>query len=56
MIPYKGRLAFKQYIKNKPTKWGIKVFVLSGYISRLQKNVESGHVDAGLCSHVLLDV
>jgi len=40
MIPYKGRLAFKQCIKNKPTKWGIKVFVLSdatnGYISRLQ--------------------
>ena len=64
MIPYKGRLAFKQYIKNKPTKWGIKVFVLSdatnGYISRLQiyteKNVESGHVDAGLCSRVLLDL
>ena len=40
MIPYKGRLSFKQYMKNKPTKWGIKVFVLSdatnGYIYRLQ--------------------
>ena len=40
MIPYKGRLSFKQYMKNKPTKWGIKVFVPSeatnGYIYRLQ--------------------
>ena len=36
MIKFKGRLGFKQYIKNKPTKWGIKVFVLSdattGYV------------------------
>ena len=40
MIPFKGRLTFKQYMKNKPTKWGIKVFVLSdatnGYIYRIQ--------------------
>ena len=61
IIPYKGRLSFKQYMKNKPTKWGIKVFVLSdatnGYIYRLQiytgKNLEST-VEAGLCSRVLL--
>jgi hypothetical protein len=40
MIPFKGRLAFKQYIKDKPTKWGIKVFVLAdahnGYVSNLE--------------------
>ncbi len=29
MIPFKGRFRFKQYMKDKPTKWGIKVFVLS---------------------------
>ena len=29
MIPFKGRQSFKQYMKAKPTKWGIKVFVLS---------------------------
>ena len=38
IIKFKGRLGFKQYIKNKPTKWGIKVFVLSdattGYVKR----------------------
>ena len=35
-IPFKGRLSFKQYIKNKSTKRGIKAFVLSdatnGYV------------------------
>ena len=64
MIPFKGRLTFKQYMKNKPTKWGIKVFVLSdatnGYVYRLQiysgKNLESDDVDVGLCSRVLLEL
>ena len=63
MIPYKGRLSFKQYIKSKPTKWGIKVFVLSdatnGYVYRLQiytgKNLEST-VEAGLSSRVLIEL
>ncbi|KAG8187496.1 hypothetical protein JTE90_022889 [Oedothorax gibbosus] len=30
MIPFKGRNKLKQYIKNKPHKWGIKVFGLCG--------------------------
>ena len=63
MIPFKGRLTFKQYMKNKPTKWGIKVFVLSdatnGYIYRIQiysgKNLDCD-VDVGLCSRVLLEL
>ena len=63
MIPFKGRLSFKQYMKAKPTKWGIKVFVLSdatnGYIHRLQiytgKDIES-ETNAGLCSRVVLDL
>jgi len=36
MIKYTGRLSFLQYIQNKPTPWGIKVFVLAdaknGYV------------------------
>ena len=24
MIPYKGRISFRQYMKDKPTKWGYK--------------------------------
>ena len=35
MIKFKGRIFFRQYLPNKPTKWGIKAFVLceseSGY-------------------------
>lgn len=30
MIPFKGHLNIKQYMKNKPKPWGIKVFVLAG--------------------------
>ena len=29
MIPFRGRLSFKQYHKDKPTKWGIKVWMLA---------------------------
>jgi hypothetical protein len=36
MIPTKNKLSFKQYIKNKPIRWGIKIFILcdaeNGYI------------------------
>ncbi|KAK6168810.1 hypothetical protein SNE40_019986 [Patella caerulea] len=36
MLKFKGRLGIKQYIKNKPIKWGIKLFTLaessSGYV------------------------
>ena len=63
MILFKGRLGFKQYMKNKPTKWGVKVFVLSdatnGYVYRLQiytgKQLDTT-VDAGLCSRVVLEL
>ena len=29
MVPFCGRLSFKQYHKDKPTKWGIKVWMLA---------------------------
>ena len=64
MIPFKGRLGFKQYMKDKPTKWGIKVFTLcdatNGYVYRLQvytgKNLENSTTSVGLCSQVVLDL
>ena len=63
MIRFKGRLGFKQYMKDKPTKWGIKVFTLSdtvnGYVYRFQiytgKNLDDS-VDVGLCSGVCLEL
>ena len=40
MIPFKGRLGFKQYLKDKPTKLGVKVWVLAaastGYVKHFQ--------------------
>lgn len=30
IIPFKGHSSLKQYIKNKPHKWGIKVFARAG--------------------------
>ena len=64
MIPFKGRLSIKQYMKDKPTKWGIKVFVLAdarnGYTVRLQiyagKNSNLATNDSGLCSRVVLEL
>ena len=65
MIKFKGRLGFKQYMKEKPIKWGMKVFVLAdatkGYISNLQiytsKGVDIGGTsDVGLCTRLVLDL
>lgn len=30
IIPFRGQISIKQYVKGKPNPWGIKVFVLSG--------------------------
>ena len=64
MIPFKGRFSFRQYMKAKPTKWGIKVFVLAdstnGYIYRFQiytgKGCESADATVGLCSCSVIDL
>ncbi|KAJ8966279.1 hypothetical protein NQ314_003647 [Rhamnusium bicolor] len=29
IVHFKGRLNIKQYVKNKPKKWGIKIYVLA---------------------------
>ena len=40
MVAYKGRTGMKQYIKDKPTKWGFKLWILassdSGYTYKFQ--------------------
>ena len=64
VIPFKGRLSFKHYMKDKRTKWGIKVFALSdaptGYVKWMQvytgKGLDTGVSDVGLCTKVVLDL
>ena len=40
MVAYKGRIGIKQYAKDKPTKWGFKLWILassdSGYTYKFQ--------------------
>lgn len=52
MVAHKGRLSYKQYMKAKLTKWGIKVWVLaespSGYIYKFDVYLgKSTDEDAG---------
>lgn len=30
IVPFKGKLNIKQYVKNKPKKWGVKIYILAG--------------------------
>ena len=41
MIGFKGRLWFIQYIPKKPTKWGMKAFVLADSLSGYTYNWKS---------------
>lgn len=40
MVANKGRYSFKQYIKDKPTKWGMKLWVLADSFSGFTCNFE----------------
>jgi hypothetical protein len=40
MIPFKGRLGIKQYMKDKPVKFGIKVWVLADAVTAYCHNFE----------------
>ena len=62
MISFQGRLHFKQYVKNKPTPWGVKVWCCcdpsNGYM--LDFRFYTGKVEApmpnGLGHHVVMEV
>ena len=62
MVKYKGRLSFKQYIHNKPTKWGIKLWSLcdavNGYLSKFQVYTgrDGRQVEHGLSHRVVVDL
>ena len=62
MIPFKGRSFMKQYIKDKPCKWGFKVWALccaeSGYFFSLCVYTGKGSTEKlhGLATDSVLDV
>lgn len=63
-VGFKGRVVFKVYNKDKPTKWGIKIFVASdsitGYICAIEPYLGKGTTDnmvrpdLGVTSRVVL--
>lgn len=65
-VGFKGKVVFKVYNKDKPTKWGIKVFVASesktGYICALEPYLGKGTTDnmvrpdLGVTSRVVLQL
>ena len=63
MIPFKGRWGIKQYMKDKPHKWGIKSYVPAdaptGYVYNFfiytGKSADDVH-EEGLCTRAVLDL
>ncbi len=61
MVPYKGKAHFKQYIRMKPTRWGIKAWALceakSGYMLRFSIYTGRGKsVQHGLAHGVVTEL
>ena len=64
MIPFKGRLGIKQYMKDKPVRFGIKVWVLADAVTAycynfdvyIGKNAEVVKNNLGLSSKVVIEL
>ncbi|XP_038123493.1 piggyBac transposable element-derived protein 4-like isoform X2 [Cyprinodon tularosa] len=61
MIKFKGRLSFRQYLPMKPTKWGVKVWVMAesstGYVTNLQVYAgREGSIEKGLAHRVVMEL
>ena len=64
IIPFKGRIGMKQYMPNKPHKWGYEVFILSGvsgfaynfefYTGKSDNVLQDGKVDCGASGNVVI--
>ena len=62
MVPFKGRLSLKQYMKDKPVKFGIKIWVLADTVTSycynfdvyVGKNAEVVNENLGLASKVVI--
>jgi len=58
MIPYRGRLGIKQYMPNKPCKYGIKIYVFaSSELAYVQKwHIYSGKYDKKDTNNIVLEL
>ncbi|KAL7406584.1 hypothetical protein ABVT39_022659 [Epinephelus coioides] len=61
MVKLKGRLAFRQYLPLKPTKWGVNVWVMAetstGYVANFQVYTgREGTQEKGLAHRVVMDL
>ena len=62
MVAFKGRIGIKQYIKDKPTKWGFKLWILAdsdnGYTYKFQVYTGKRHTKStnGLGYDVVFDL
>ena len=62
MVPFRGRNKFKQFVKEKPVKWGFKAFILADakesyvYNWRLYTGKEGGQRCTGLAQKVVLEL
>lgn len=64
MIPFKGRLGIKQYMKDKPVRFGIKVWVLADAVTAycynfdvyIGKNADVVKNNLGLSSKVVIEL
>jgi len=54
MIKFRGRIRFIQYIPSKPTKWGIKAFVLADAHNVIVLISKSILVQKGIETQILL--
>ena len=62
MIGFKGRIFMKQYMPKKPTKWGLKAWILAGsesgfvYNWKLYTGKEGDQVETNLGQKVVMDL
>lgn len=62
MVKFRGRLAFRQYLPAKPTKYGIKVWMradpTNGYVNEFQvyTGKDNSNPEVGLATRVVLDL
>ncbi|XP_064648112.1 piggyBac transposable element-derived protein 4-like [Lineus longissimus] len=62
MVAFKGRVAMRQYMPKKPTKWGMKAWVLAGsktgfvFDWKLYSGKEGDNVERNLGRKVVLDL